>query len=57
MYLSLLFSAAISRMSPNRSTNTVDDVDTADASFVVRTIDGWEVDCVVAIVRPVATTG
>ncbi len=44
MYLSLLFGAAISRISVKRSINTVDDVNTVEASFVVRTAVGCDVE-------------
>lgn len=44
MYLSLLFGAAISRISLKRSINTVDDVETVEATFVVRTAVACDVD-------------
>ena len=44
IYLSLLFGAAISRLSVKRSIKTVDDVETVEASFVVRTAVGCDVD-------------
>lgn len=44
MYLSLLFGAATSRISVKRSINTVEDVETVEASFVVRAAVGCDVD-------------
>lgn len=57
MYLSLFPGAAISRISENRSTNTVDADETVEASLAVRrTVGCWAVDCAVAI-SPVVVAG
>ena len=49
MYLSLLFGAAISRISVKRSMSTLDDAETVDASRVVRTAVGCDDCCADAI--------
>jgi len=50
MYLSLLFGAAISRISVKRSMRTDDELATVDASLVVRTTLDGGVDCAILII-------